>query len=411
VYLTPEYDNAGVIPKGPHSICFSLPVTAVQLCPSADSTNLNHVVLDLEIKRKKTKIRKLSPSFTNLPSMNFPANIRHLGLVCLPERGGQLEGDSLINLQQGDDAEMLMTEENKSFGERDNDTMAQSDVYEEIEGEMLLAVESEMNDGEHADMLLTGNVSNDSSLAFPCPLREHRNTEAFEDSQLVCSGSYGQVCSLYHTPNEYAHSINSHDMLFCAKNTSVFSDDADTIRIESKLPGSVQVALPLRQKKRTFSNVLGVVDTSHFNDDELSVEDFIGIVDAAFRFAICDKPSKLRAGIKIHGNTMKRKLQRISPTVWSPGYAQAVATRAALAPTLANSFSKFASNVRSSECKMKFEKISGGQKVVETMSTVLLETIQRGLYDPKAACKLKPLSEKSVTSDSTFEGYEFLEAA
>jgi hypothetical protein len=219
---------------------------------------------------------------------------------------------------------------------------------------------------------------------FPSFLREKHNNDAFK-------GSHDQA----NTPHEHIDSINSHDMLFCTENPIVFSDDADMIQNDNKNVDTDQVVLPLRQKKRTLSGDFSNVETSHFINDELNIDDFIGIVDVAFRYAICDKPNKLRVGTKIDGNTMINKLQSIHPSVWSPGYSQAVATRASLVPTLASSFSKFVSNARTVECKTKFGKFSEGQKAVETISKFLLETTQRGLHDPKAACKLKPLLRKS----------------
>ncbi len=252
--------------------------------------------------------------------------------------------------------------ENKGIGERKDD---RSKAHKDNQGKLLF--------DEDTDMILTGDDLQDEPSCL--------------------------------------YSINSHDMLSCTEKK--VSDMADMIQSDKKNAGSGQVAFPPRQKKRTLSGSFSNVETSHFIDDGLSVDDFIGIVDAAFRFAICDKPNKLHTGIKIHGNTMKNKLQTINPTVWSPGYAQAVATRAALVPTLACSFSKFVSNVRTVESETKSDKISGGQKTVETISELLLETTQRGLHDPKAACKLKPLRRKSVTIttfDSTFDDCEFLEA-
>lgn len=264
------------------------------------------------------------------------------------------------------------------------------DDFNNVKNERNMSFASDIvTNDEDADMLLTSNhFPNESpGLMFPNFREETHSNEAFKGSQLVYDGSHGQACSNHHTPLGHIYSINSHDMLFCTENTNVISDQADMIQSDKKNVDSVQVALPPPLKKRTLNVAFSdVVSTSHFIDDDSSLDDFIGIVDAAFRYAICDNPNKLRAGIKIHGNTMKTKLQSINPTMWSPGYAQAVATRAALIPTLACSFSKFMSNT------------GGGQKTVETISTFLLETTQRGLQNPKAACKLKPLSRNPSQS-------------
>lgn len=362
------------------------------------------------------KIRKPSLSPAILPSTNIPADVRRFDLPYLPEHRGQLEDAAFTHLLQGDNVEKLVAGENKDIGERNGENMVLSKAHKENEGELLFAADIVSND-EDADMLLTGDgFPDESSLVFPSFLRGNHSNKAFKDSQLVDGGSHDQACSRHYAPHGHSYSINSHDMLFCTENTGVFSDEAEMMQSDNKSAGGIPIALPLRQKKRTLSDAFSNVGTSHFVDDGLSVDDFIGIVDAAFRYTICDKPNKLRAGTKIHGNTMKNKLQSIYPTVWSPGYAQAVATRAALVPTLASSFSKFVSNARTDECKTKFGKPGGGQKAVETISTFLLETTQRGLHDPKAACKLKPLrrsSEKSIAIhefDSAFDDCEFLEA-
>ena len=417
VYLTPEHANTVVVPKGPHKICFNLPVDAAQLGTHHDPTGSHHIILTLEIQRKKiTKSRKLSPSFTTILPPNIPDNVRRFGLPCLDEHGCQLKVAAFADAL-GDNVETLMAEGNKSVREREDDGTMLSNAYDENESEMLFTAESETND-EDTDMLLTSDdVPETFSSVFPSVLTENHSDRAFEGSQLVYNISHDQVYDRRSTPHRHTHSINSHDMLFDAENTSAFfSDEADMIRSDNRSAGNVQVVLPPQQKKRTLSVAFSNVGTSHSLDDGFSVDDFISIVDAAFRYAICDKPNNLRAGIKIRGNTMKSKLHNINPAVWSPGYAQAVATRASLIPTLASSFSKFVSNVRTAEYKTKFEKINGGQKAVETMSAFLLEMAQRDLQDHKAARKLKPLrrsSEKSVTIttlDSAFDDHEFLES-
>ena len=50
-------------------------------------------------------------------------------------------------------------------------------------------------------------------------------------------------------------------------------------------------------------------------------ETILGLVDAAFRLSIHDKPQKLQKGIRIKDPVFNARLSEVVPSLWSPGYA------------------------------------------------------------------------------------------
>lgn len=153
---------------------------------------------------------------------------------------------------------------------------------------------------------------------------------------------------------------------------AVFQNDMPAADLHSH--DHKQSALPVRTQKRTTSNAFNDTNGSP-NDNAFKATDLLSnLVIVAVRVAICGKPGRPGIGIKVISDTMPRKLQQIAPALWTPRYHQAVATRAALIPTICHAlFESFHKNSVSAELKESFGKIGDGQE------KVLWEMVRRGL--------------------------------
>jgi hypothetical protein len=144
------------------------------------------------------------------------------------------------------------------------------------------------------------------------------------------------------------------------------------------------------------------------------------LVDGALRNLICPKPIGTAPGMKTDTSTMQTRLTDLAPSTFSPGYAEAVAARAPLVPTIARFLTSFLQRARNSTVTTKKDELvrhSSDMQLTEnveesaqeqdeegTLKEVLKSqiwmTMTNGLRDPEPARRLKPL-DHFARPDST----------
>lgn len=174
------------------------------------------------------------------------------------------------------------------------------------------------------------------------------------------------------------------------------------------------------------------------------------LVDAVLRLSIEEKPWRLRQGLRVRSNNIPSRLSDISPALWSPGYlqvctflnhghrpwlttAQEISTRAPLLPTVAHALShSIYNNAQSPTLKTKLqtllyygidddadgeadeeESVHERDEIApktrfELMSALLWQVMQRRLYRPDTARRLKCLTQGLEASDEPEEEDEEL---
>jgi hypothetical protein len=148
------------------------------------------------------------------------------------------------------------------------------------------------------------------------------------------------------------------------------------------------------------------------------------LLDRAFRSSICPRPLQMAAGIKQEKCSLRARLIDIAPSIFSPGYNEAVAVRARLVPTVARFLTSFLQKSRSPSVSGKKDDLirqcSGmtsaeNDEVVdqsrneetrlkEMVKTHLWMTMTNSLRDSKPARRLKPLQAFSKPTFGKSDG-------
>jgi hypothetical protein len=135
------------------------------------------------------------------------------------------------------------------------------------------------------------------------------------------------------------------------------------------------------------------------------------LTDAAIRNLICRKPIRTAPGIRTDTSKLEARLSDIAPLTFSPGYAENVAARATLVPTIARFLTSFLQKARSTLVTAKkdvlireFSNVQRAHhldgpelqcdeetKLKEAVKTCLWKTMANGLQNPESARRLKPL--------------------
>lgn len=143
----------------------------------------------------------------------------------------------------------------------------------------------------------------------------------------------------------------------------------------------------------------------------LHISSMNSLVDGALRNLICSKPVRTAPGIRTDTTDLAARLIDIAPSIFSPGYTEAVAARAPLVPTVARFLTSFLLRARSCSATTKKDEMmkrlsnmrraesldSPSQdqdeemRLKETVKTHLWMTMTNGLRDPEPARRLKPL--------------------
>lgn len=139
----------------------------------------------------------------------------------------------------------------------------------------------------------------------------------------------------------------------------------------------------------------------------LCKEAILDMVDAAIRMAISDSRRQLANGISLTGIESFRHLAELVPTLWSPKYLPAIASRAVFLPTISHALdSVCARHAKSQKLDEKglvlatnrLDTLIDPQVEISspsaptTCSLSLWRALQRRIYDPMTAKRLQPLS-------------------
>jgi hypothetical protein len=158
------------------------------------------------------------------------------------------------------------------------------------------------------------------------------------------------------------------------------------------------------------------------------------LLDSAFRNLICPRPMRTAPGIKLEKCSLGARLTDLAPSIFSPGYKEAIAARMSLVPTVARFLTSFLQKSRNPSASEKKDGLIGqysamtwGEshevvdqsrneetKLKEVVQTHLWMTMSNGLRDSKPARRLKPLQAFSspalVKSDGSFGGEDVVHA-
>ncbi|CAK4034167.1 Hypothetical predicted protein [Lecanosticta acicola] len=151
-------------------------------------------------------------------------------------------------------------------------------------------------------------------------------------------------------------------------------------------------------------------DLNAAGQQEISRQEFLGILDAGLRMAISPSPKCLARGVRMDGNESCKCLANTLPTLWSPGYLYAMSSRSVLLPTISHGLNGIcAEHAKSSRLRSKMIELerrhdarhdylrhnSDSGRASSTVSSVLWRTMQTSLFDMEAANLLIPLSRKN----------------
>jgi len=188
---------------------------------------------------------------------------------------------------------------------------------------------------------------------------------------------------------------------------------------------SSQGSIALRSEKAPASSPSSSSSDSHHASMNM-------LLDRAFRSLICPRPMRTAAGIKLEKCSLGARLTDLAPSIFSPGYNEAVAARMALVPTLARFLTSFLQKSTSPSASEKKDRLirqclgmtsaesdqvvdpsrNEETKLKEVVQTHLWMTMTNGLRDSKPARRLKPLQPFSkptlVKSDGSLGAEDFV---
>jgi hypothetical protein len=158
------------------------------------------------------------------------------------------------------------------------------------------------------------------------------------------------------------------------------------------------------------------------------------LLDSAFRNLICPRPMRTAPGIKPEKCSLEARLTDVAPSIFSPGYKEAIAARMTLVPAVARFLTSFLQKSRNPSASEKKNRLIGQYsgmtwaeshevvdqsrneetKLKEVVQTHLWMTMSNGLRDSKPARRLKPLQAFSspalVKSDKSLGGEDVVHA-
>lgn len=156
-----------------------------------------------------------------------------------------------------------------------------------------------------------------------------------------------------------------------------------------------------------------------FSTEHHHFEYLLTLVDAALRNLICQKPIRIAAGIQSDIDADHPRLVDICPSLFSPGYSNAISERVRLLPVIARSLSLVANGddaahhtqnlqaivAKSCLATTLVDSVAGNTTIISlndynrAIQCRLWTTMAQGLRDPEPARRLKPL--KAFDSEPT----------
>lgn len=387
--LTPDLEQDRGVEKGPHAICFRTPAADVKPPPGIDVLFMRSVTFSLNIQWSCNASKRARPSnhqtlrkIAPVTNARDPDDEQLLWDRPLSSRLYDVDPDSgynsLLSSQDDQDEDMMITEENR-IGENETDE------------EMLLDVGSHAAIIHETDFLYSDSRSEASEglLLDNEPATENfrhslegieDNSSIFDDGEDVlydCDDWFDDEdsASTFDPPDwDLFEQFGSFDVIGRAERTFFEHDMQSTGQHPQD---HQQNTLPIRTKKRTMSSAFSDINGSP-NDEVSNSLDLPNLLIAAIKVAMCGKLGRPGVGIKVTSNTMLKKLQHIAPAVWTPRYQEAIATRAALIPTIGHAlFKSLQKNAVSADLKEAFGKIG------DCHEKALWEVVKRGLDGEK----------------------------
>jgi len=156
--------------------------------------------------------------------------------------------------------------------------------------------------------------------------------------------------------------------------------------------------------KRSSSTAEALV----LNEEKPGLEQIMRLIDAAVRMSITDSPRRIDKAVKVSRQESFVRFVDIAPSLWSPGYSPAVASRAVFLPTISHALASVgARRCQNASLASKIAELGRQSRVSDSdrqctkgleqsLSTAWWRLLQRGCYNPDAAAYLKPLCGKGV---------------
>lgn len=393
--ITSNLELERKVEKGPHAICFRIPPADVKPPSDVDVVVMRSVTFRLNIRwNNETSTRKRSskrPTLQNSTSNNANSTED----VVQPRDEPLLFDDSLLLSQDSIDSgyNSLLSSQSDQDEEMLMVGMGMTEVNEE-DGDMLL--------NDHQEVA----INMDETKA---PNHEH-TFAAPEDSLLF---DHEELPTGRETMEDFFNDLDDeenalYDFEDWSDNEHLFANEEIDSTFDPLEPGAKYFnileleslsqqsfvrytalpdeeathdttrTIPICSKKRStstaFTDLGGPTDDDASRFHDLTTT----LVRAALKVAICGNPGRLMRAKSLLSDRMARKLQHIAPVVWTPKYQEAVATRAALMPTIGHAFFKsFRKNAMSAELKESFKKLG------DRHQTALWEMVKRGLAEEK----------------------------
>ncbi|KAK8158669.1 hypothetical protein IWX90DRAFT_7211 [Phyllosticta citrichinensis] len=150
-------------------------------------------------------------------------------------------------------------------------------------------------------------------------------------------------------------------------------------------------------------------------DGALSSETIASLVDTVLYYSICEKAPKQKGGVKVKSDDMKMKLASIAPALWSPDFLKTISERAPFISTIAHTLSSpLLMQAKSPGLREKLSELqqlhhpiphsslstsdpmpSSQGTLFQSVSVNLWKLLQRELYDPGAARRIRPLKTEN----------------
>lgn len=123
----------------------------------------------------------------------------------------------------------------------------------------------------------------------------------------------------------------------------------------------------------------------------LHLQSMEALIDGALRTFICTKPIATAPGLRAETSTLEARLSDIAPSVFTPGYATAVAARTPLVPTVARLLTSFMQKSRSSVVTTKKAKL-----IQQFSSLVPAENLEQADQSLDEVMKLKEVVKRDL---------------
>lgn len=199
-------------------------------------------------------------------------------------------------------------------------------------------------------------------------------------------------------PEEEAGDVTSNadfdDLLLATFDSDHDHDTAITCPVDQHGANTEEARLSTKVRKR--ASIAGELECE--GQADMQPDAVFHLVDAAVRLAISSTPRRLNRDVYVTNSMTFRHLSDLAPSLWSPGYLPAMSDRAVFLPTVSHALSSIGAKSCDGRLRSKLAKLSrtgahaNSNNAKENIAVRLWQLLQLGLYDEKAARRLKPLA-------------------